>query len=59
MKISSMNVYLIGYFMKVGSQAKVMSKNNSIVTVTKGPKVNLTMRHIILPMPHIILGMNE
>ena len=54
-----MNVYLIGYFMKVGSQAKVMSKNNSIVTVTKGPKVNLPMPHIILPMPHIILGINE
>ena len=30
----------VGYFMKVGSQAKVMPINNLIVTITKGQKVS-------------------
>ena len=31
--------------MKVGSQAKVMSKNNSIVIITKGQKADLHRQH--------------
>ena len=31
--------------MKVGSQAKVMSKNNPLVMITKGQKFNLPMPH--------------
>ena len=34
-KIGSMNILFIGYFMKVGSQAKFMSKDNSIVKVKR------------------------
>ena len=50
-QFSSMNNLIhVGYFMRVRSQAKVMSKNNSIIISTKGQKVNLLMQHIILSM---------
>ena len=35
----------IGYFIEVWSQAKVMSKNNSIVIISKGLTVNLPIKN--------------
>ena len=38
--------------MKVGSQVKVLCDDNSIVTITKGQKVNLPIPYENLSMQH-------